>query len=460
MDKVRAKRIAAELKGLSVSGWTIGEYIDNGASAVVLTAERGGQTAALKLMDPELIERYGEEHQLARIRRERVLVDHDEPHLVKIFDGGQCENTGYLFVAMELLTQPKLTALVASFPRERIGPIIQQIAHAARFLEARGLAHRDIKPDNISITRDCETAILLDLGVLLPVAQAAARDAGSGDEFLGTTRYSPPEYVMREEDGSPEGWRAVTFYQLGGVLHDLIMRRQLFDGIGPPPARLIDAVRTMRPTIDAQDVPAHLITLARSCLQKDWRLRLELVHWDHFGDRLVPPGAGDAKTRIRQRLALADSASSPVSAVPAPSRRRLLNDLGGSLASVVRETCVQAGTFPPIEVRSLGDGDDDRLVSIRTGPSNLHRLNAPLTIRLAYQLLDDEGLFVRIMAAAGLGEVSENTPSTAWRSVYSGEASAGTLRERVDDLLHLALEAAQEIELGESYLFLQIPPSG
>lgn len=456
MDKVRAKRIAAELKGKSVGGWTVGEYIDNGASAVVVSAEHNSQIAALKLIDPELVERYGAEQQLERIHRERELAGHVEPHLIQIFDGGRCGNTDYLFIAMELLVQPKLTAVVANFPRERIGPIIQQIAQAASFLESRGLAHRDIKPENISITRDCENAILLDLGVLRPVTRQNAKDAGSGDEFLGTTRYSPPEYVMREEDDSTEGWRAVTFYQLGAVLHDLIMRRQMFDGIGSPPARLIEAVRNLRPTIDAPDVPPHLITLARSCLQKDWNLRLQLVRWEHFENR-QPPGTGGAKERIRQRLALADSASTPVT-IPTPSRRRLLEDIGGSVASAVREICLQSGTFPPIEVRNMGGDHEEHYVIVRTGPSDHYLLKATLVIRFGCRLLDSEGLFVSLRAAAALGSIQDkgDVPASVWREVYSGDSSAATLRERLDDILHLALDAAQEAELNEAYRFLEM----
>lgn len=456
MDKVRAKRIAAELRGRAVSDWTVGEYIDNGASAVVLTAERGSQIAALKLIDPELVERYGAEQQLARIRRERELVGHDQRHLVKIFDGGRCEITGYLFVAMELLIQPKLTAIVPNFPRERIGPIIQQIAQAARFLENRGLAHRDIKPDNISITPDCGSAILLDLGVLRPIARANTDEAGSGDEFLGTTRYSPPEYLMREEDDTTEGWRAITFYQLGGILHDLIMRRQMFNGIVSPYARLIDAVRNLRPVIDASDVPEHLITLARSCLQKRWRLRLELVGWDDFYSELLPTHINDAKARIRQRLTLADSGSTPLVSVRGPSRRRLLEDLSASLARAIREICLQSGTFPPIDVRTSGDGDH-QLITVRTGPSNHHLLKVPLIIRFSCRLLDEEGLFVRILATAALTELPEDAPEAAWRRVYSGDASAATLRDRVDEVLHLALDAAQELEPSGPYQLLRLP---
>jgi serine/threonine protein kinase len=169
MDKVRAKRIAAELQGKAVAGWVVGEYLGNGASAVVVSATRDGQSAALKLIDPEMVERYGEERQLARIQRERELIGHQQPHLVKIFDGGKCDQTGYLFVAMELLAHPELSTLVPVFPREQIGPIIGQIADAARFLESLHMVHRDIKPENIVITRDCTNATVLDLGVVKPL---------------------------------------------------------------------------------------------------------------------------------------------------------------------------------------------------------------------------------------------------------------------------------------------------
>lgn len=93
MDTVRAKRIAEELRDRFVGGWKVANYAGNGASAVVVAAERAGQHLALKLIDPELIERFGIEQQLARVHREQELAGHTEPHLVQIFDGGYCEET-------------------------------------------------------------------------------------------------------------------------------------------------------------------------------------------------------------------------------------------------------------------------------------------------------------------------------------------------------------------------------
>jgi serine/threonine protein kinase len=456
MDKVRAKRIAAELRGQSVGGWMVGDYIGNGASAVVVAAERAGQVAAVKIIDPEFVERYGAPQQLARVQRECDLIGHAERHLVQLFDGGQCRDSGYLYIAMELLAHPQLTTLVPTFPRERIAPIIGQLALAAQFLEARGLAHRDIKSDNIAISRDCENAILLDLGVIRPIADPARVDAGSGAEFLGTTRYSPPEYLLREEEDSVDGWRAVTFYQLGAVLHDLIMRKRMFDDVSAPYAKLIEAVRSSRPIIDAPDVPPHLVTLARGCLQKNWRLRLELVKWEHFHESAPPVSGAEAKDRIRKRLASVETSANTLIPGATIPRRRILENIGGSVSNAAREICLQAGTFPPVEV-THSDTPDGRFVLIRTGPSEQHLLSGSLSIKFACTLVDDVGLFMRVRAVAGFGDLPPTIPTDAWSGVYIGDASSANLRDRLDDFLHLALDAAQDSPLTTPGSLLQIP---
>jgi serine/threonine protein kinase len=67
--------------------------------------------------------------------------------------------------------------------------------------------------------------VLLDLGVLRPIAGSTLTDANGIQAFVGTLQYSSPEFLLRQEEESLDGWRSLTFYQIGGVLHDLIMRR-------------------------------------------------------------------------------------------------------------------------------------------------------------------------------------------------------------------------------------------
>ena len=59
MDRVRAERMAAELKGKTIAGWEITDLVDYGKSALVLSASKGDQSCILKVFDPEVVERYG-----------------------------------------------------------------------------------------------------------------------------------------------------------------------------------------------------------------------------------------------------------------------------------------------------------------------------------------------------------------------------------------------------------------
>jgi serine/threonine protein kinase len=152
MDRTVAARMANEIVGSEVGGWRALEQLGSGKSALVLKAERNGQIAALKVFDPDLIEKYGEAVQLGRIDREKRLIGKRHEHLVRIFDGGKCTVTGRLFVAIECIHAKDLAALLTAVPRDKIRPLIAQLALAARFLEEQELAHRDIKPSNISVS--------------------------------------------------------------------------------------------------------------------------------------------------------------------------------------------------------------------------------------------------------------------------------------------------------------------
>jgi hypothetical protein len=71
--------------------------------------------------------------------------------------------------------------------------------------------------------------MVMDFGVIRPVGEPGITD-GDQRPFIGTLQYSSPEFLFRTEADTPEGWRALTFYQLGAVLHDLIMRQRIFCG--------------------------------------------------------------------------------------------------------------------------------------------------------------------------------------------------------------------------------------
>jgi eukaryotic-like serine/threonine-protein kinase len=102
MDRARAQRLSVELKGKPIHGWIISDLIDHGKSALAFDAMRDLEVAVLKLFDPELVGRFGEDVQQERIRRESELIGKRHPHLVQIVDAGK--DAGYFFVAMSKIS--------------------------------------------------------------------------------------------------------------------------------------------------------------------------------------------------------------------------------------------------------------------------------------------------------------------------------------------------------------------
>lgn len=303
MDSAQARLFAESLKSIVVGGWLVEDVYGWGKSAVVFRANKDGIHGALKVFHPELVERYGRNVQLERVQRETSLVGAHHPNLVRILDGGACPQTGYLFVVMEPLSDKNLQQVLHDIPPENVPLLIGQLASAARFLEDRGLAHRDIKPENISISGDFSKVTLLDLGVLKPIGLSSLTDIDQRP-FIGTLRYSSPEFLLRKEPDTVEGWRAVTFYQLGAVLHDLLMRKGLFEEYENPFARLVQVIEdpSIYPEVYGED--ARCVALCRNCLLKNPATRLELVKWEDFAAVVVPPAAeslSDARERIRKR---------------------------------------------------------------------------------------------------------------------------------------------------------------
>lgn len=291
--------MANKLIGKSVDGWDLTDYLGCGKSAVVLKANHANGLAAVKLFDPELIRRYGDDTQQKRIGRELALINEHHENLVRIYGGGYWKSEQLHYVVMEYIDAPNLAQVVEnSHPCNRVWKIISEIASAARFLETLGLAHRDIKPSNVVLERTSGKAILLDLGVLRPIGNSNITDEDQRN-FIGTLQYSSPEFLFRNEEDTRDGWRALTFYQLGAVLHDLITGRPLFHEHSDPWAGLVDAVKNTNPKINGGNVPRELVQLARNCLVKNPHTRLDIVTWDSFQE---PKEERDPVNAAKRRL--------------------------------------------------------------------------------------------------------------------------------------------------------------
>ena len=271
-------------------------------------------------------------------------------------------------------------------------------------------------------------------------------DITTATSFLGTTRYSSPEYLLREgEEESTDGWRALTFYQLGGLLHDMIMRRRLFDEIDAPPARLTDAVRYEDPLIESDEVPSRLVGMARSCLQKDWKLRLKLTSWNSFAQVQLEPDIKVTEAEIAERIGVrASSGPARPKERETGSRRRAIQRVRSRISTTLGQQCTDAGIFPPIRVDGVDNPENNSTeIVLQTGPSTTHAISRLLVVKLDTTILDFRAMHIGIVGIAGVGTVNFDHEEQGLVKVFVGELDSEELGERLRRFAVKALDAAQ-----------------
>lgn len=278
MDTYKAKKLEQILKGQKILNYEIIELFHNGKSAAVFKAkDLEGNFYAVKIFDNDLIERFGHEIQEKRIEQEINLKGHTIPNLVKIIDGGktQIESNEYYYIVMEFINGQNLKQFISSstYDNSFLRKVVKTLFNISEALLAKGIVHRDIKPENIMINENGEI-ILMDLGVLKLIGVPSFTDQDE-KQFVGTLRYAPPEFLTRNEEDSRDGWKSVNLYQIGGILHDLIMKTELFNECTPY-SNLVLAIKEDAPKISNTGFPFSTIQLARDLLVKDWKKRLAL----------------------------------------------------------------------------------------------------------------------------------------------------------------------------------------
>jgi len=271
-------------------GWRLLDTAGRGGTAPVFTVQSGVENFALKLYDREFSTGPRGDESLKRIALQvEKLGLHGCPHIVRVHQGDRFEDR--LYVLMDKAPGSELEKRLKEVPRNKIRSILHQIAAGAMFLRELGLCHRDIKSANVFVTDDFEKATLLDLSVLRDVDDPIGLGTDHGNQLpvVATSRYSPPEYLFRLVDAGRELWHALDVYQLGGILHDLIMREPMFESeyqINKDSNRYRFAwvVATQDPIVSAHDVDQDLVILARRALDKDWQRRSALRLEDFLND--------------------------------------------------------------------------------------------------------------------------------------------------------------------------------
>ncbi len=259
--------------GTKVGPYEVTAVLGAGAMGEVYRARdpRIGRDVALKVLpasfadDPDRLRRFEQEA--------RATGQLNHPNILAVHDTGACDGAPY--VVSELLEGATL--------RERMGgvalPVRKAIDYAtqiARGLAAahdKGVVHRDLKPDNVFVTRDGRVKILdfglakLVPGEALSEAETHTRGGAPGTDagtVLGTVGYMSPEQVRAQ----PVDHRSDIF-AFGAVLYEMLSGRRAFRGASS--VETMNAILKEEPPELSQtdrNLPPALERIVAHCLEK------------------------------------------------------------------------------------------------------------------------------------------------------------------------------------------------
>jgi eukaryotic-like serine/threonine-protein kinase len=179
---------------------------------------RHDRRVAIKVLRESLAAAVGAERFLAEIR---VTASLQHPHILPLFDSGEAD--GLLWYAMPFVEGETLRARLS---RERRLPVddavrlAREVADALAYAHARGVIHRDVKPENVLLQGSGAGAhaLVADFGIALALEQAGGERLTRTGLTLGTPQYMAPEQAAGERALDAR----VDVYALGAVLHEML----------------------------------------------------------------------------------------------------------------------------------------------------------------------------------------------------------------------------------------------
>jgi len=214
-----AARLAA---GVRAGEYVVERFLGAGAMGEVYAGKHPeiGKRVAIKVLKPSLA---ASAEAAERFKREaRVVNQIDHPNVIDVFAFGRLDDDR-LYLVMDLVEGETLRAAVANGAMDIATAldILEQIADALDAAHAKGVVHRDLKPDNVMLSGTSPKVFVLDFGIAKLLATGDNANPGTlltgQGAWIGTPGYMAPEQWSADGAGP-----ASDRYALGVMAFELL----------------------------------------------------------------------------------------------------------------------------------------------------------------------------------------------------------------------------------------------
>jgi serine/threonine-protein kinase len=297
--------------------WRVIARLGAGGMGTVYEAEHKyiDKRVALKLLKPEVT---ASPDAVTRFQREALAASTiGHQNIVTIDDFGRLPD-GQVYLTMEFLDGQALSDVLEQgvMPLPQLVDVAVQTCHGLAAAHAKGIIHRDMKPENIYIVEDGTKVKILDFGIAKVVRADSNTNLTKTGTVFGTPNYMAPEQAL----GRKIDHRA-DVYAMGIILYQMATGRLPFEADSfvailtqhvtapPPPPRTVAAPE--------REIPAELEQLILKAIAKDPAERFQ-----DMGEMVAALLAvrrslvGDAPLQSALRLSRIRPPSAPISAEP------------------------------------------------------------------------------------------------------------------------------------------------
>jgi serine/threonine protein kinase len=207
------------------------KILGRGSFGVVTTAidSESSKVIAIKRIRPYANDDWDARHTLREIRLMRFLGPH--PNVISLYNLSLFDEKSELYMMMELMDcdlhrviQSKQTLTPKHFKC-----FLKQILEGIRAMHEVGVFHRDLKPGNILVSKDCQIRIT-DFGLARFMDETTRQGNNKVNpmtEYVVTRWYRAPELLLCPNHPYDE---AIDLWSIGCILAELYRRKPLFAG--------------------------------------------------------------------------------------------------------------------------------------------------------------------------------------------------------------------------------------